>query len=124
MAGVPEPVVDRSDVVLERLRAEKAIEARGSTNESDGDATAVESGPQQVVFDLSAGAMRTAEPSSGVASGSRDDTVRHQGPAHLTDRYGSEAESVLEDLTEMDVAEIAPVELMAAVQRWQARLEE
>ncbi|PSP55054.1 DNA mismatch repair protein MutS, partial [Halobacteriales archaeon QH_7_68_42] len=30
LAGVPDPVVDRSEEVLERLREEKAIEARGS----------------------------------------------------------------------------------------------
>jgi DNA mismatch repair protein MutS len=125
MAGVPGPVVDRSDEVLERLRAEKAIEARGATGESAADGDTPDPGPQQVVFDLSAGDMRTAETSATDAARQQAaDAVHHQTENHLADRYGPEVETVLEDVTDLDVAEIAPVELMAAVQRWQERLEE
>ncbi|PSP63063.1 DNA mismatch repair protein MutS [Halobacteriales archaeon QH_8_67_36] len=46
LAGVPEPVVDRSREVLDRLRDDKAIEVRGS--DSGGETT-------QAVFDLSSG---------------------------------------------------------------------
>src|SRR6056297_2843567 len=49
LAGVPGPVVDRSRAVLERLREEKAIEARGGAS----------SEPVQAVFDLGSGTMQT-----------------------------------------------------------------
>jgi DNA mismatch repair protein MutS len=44
LAGVPVPVVDRADDVLDRLREEKAVEARGGGG-----------GPVQATFDLGAG---------------------------------------------------------------------
>jgi DNA mismatch repair protein MutS len=47
LAGVPGPVVDRADGVLDRLRAEKAVEARGGGGE-----------PVQTTFDLGAGEFR------------------------------------------------------------------
>ena len=47
MAGVPAPVVARAKDVLVRLREDRAIEARGRTNQST-----------QVVFDLDGGFMR------------------------------------------------------------------
>jgi len=47
LAGVPGPVVDRADGVLDRLREEKAVEARGGGGE-----------PVQTTFDLGAGEFR------------------------------------------------------------------
>ncbi len=54
MAGVPDPVVDRADVVLDRLREERAVEARGRRGETT-----------QVVFDLYDGETRERD-ASGV----------------------------------------------------------
>ncbi|PSP48538.1 DNA mismatch repair protein MutS [Halobacteriales archaeon QH_3_68_24] len=66
LAGVPDPVVDRSQEVLERLREEKAIEARGSGGE-----------PVQTVFDLGAGEMRTTGGEAG--DGGADDSGADSG---------------------------------------------
>ena len=96
LAGVPEPVVDRADEVLERLRAEKAIEARGAGGRS-GDT-------KQAVFDLGSGQFGSASADGG-------------------DELDPAAESVLEELEDVDVNELPPVELMAKVQQWQEELE-
>lgn len=53
MAGVPDPVVVRAKDVLDRLREDRAIEARGRTTEGT-----------QVVFDLEGGYTHTASSSS------------------------------------------------------------
>jgi DNA mismatch repair protein MutS len=98
LAGVPEPVVDRSREVLERLREEKAIEARGGGGE-----------PVQTVFDLSAGEFRAGETESE--------------PEPLTERYGPEAEAVLAELAEMDVGDTTPVDALARLQALQERLD-
>jgi DNA mismatch repair protein MutS len=98
LAGVPDPVVDRARTVLDRLRAEKAIEARGSGGDES----------VQAVFDLDAGEVRreqAADPSDGEAT-------------------DPEAAAVLSALRDLDVEEVAPVELMARVREWQERLEE
>jgi DNA mismatch repair protein MutS len=107
MAGVPEPVVDRSREVLRRLREEKAIEAKGGGRE-----------PVQTVFDLSSGQFRgedTADAGEETAADGSGDTVR--------ERFGDGAEAVLSDLTDLDVNETPPVELMARVQEWQSDLD-
>ena len=97
LAGVPDPVVDRARDVLDRLRTERAIEARGSgTNET-----------VQAVFDLGAGGFR------GSANADGGDTPPLD-PA---------TESVLEELRGTDVNEVPPIELLARVQEWQRRLE-
>ncbi|TKX74426.1 DNA mismatch repair protein MutS [Halorubrum sp. GN11_10-6_MGM] len=64
LAGVPDPVVSRADEVLDRLREEKAIEARGSRTGTNGGGAAPGdggagdgNGTQQVVFDLSSGSF-------------------------------------------------------------------
>ncbi|MHC3436900.1 DNA mismatch repair protein MutS [Natrialbaceae archaeon A-gly3] len=101
LAGVPEPVVDRSRDVLEKLREDKAIDVRGG--EGDG-----EPGGQQVVFDLGSGQFR----GSASADGGDEEPL---DPA---------TESVLEGLKGTDVTEVSPVELMSRVQEWQDRLEE
>jgi DNA mismatch repair protein MutS len=97
LAGVPRPVVERAREVLDRLREEKAIEARGSgSNET-----------VQAVFDLGSGGFR-----GGAAADGGDSTP---DPA---------TEAVLEELRTTDVESTPPLELMATVQEWQERLEE
>jgi DNA mismatch repair protein MutS len=98
LAGVPEPVVDRSRDVLERLREEKAVEARGSGSEE----------PVQAVFDLESGDFRRGADTDG-------------GEAEPMDPA---TESVLEELQDVDVEAVPPVELLSRVQEWQQRLEE
>ncbi|MXR51477.1 DNA mismatch repair protein MutS [Halovenus sp. WSH3] len=104
LAGVPEPVVERSREVLERLREEKAIEARGGGGE-----------PVQAVFDLGSGEFATAgtEPPRS-ADGSR------AGASGLSD----DQRAVLDAISELDVNETPPVELLATVQEWQDRLQD
>jgi DNA mismatch repair protein MutS len=122
LAGVPQPVVDRSREVLDRLREEKAIEARGGGRET-----------VQTVFDLSSGDFRTE--SDGPATGGDDTRARAgagtgtatgetatdagDGPA-----LDADAEAVVAELADIDVNETPPVELMAKVQAWQERLDE
>jgi DNA mismatch repair protein MutS len=53
LAGVPAPVVDRADGVLDSLREEKAVEARGGGG-----------APVQTTFDLGAGEWADDEPAS------------------------------------------------------------
>ncbi len=96
LAGVPEPVVDRADEVLDRLREDKAIEARGGTDDA---------GSRQVVFDLEAGRMRAD-----------DDGAEVNGVDPKT-------ESILAELDDLDVNETPPIELLATVQEWQRRRE-
>lgn len=96
LAGVPGPVVDRARDVLDRLRAERAIEAKGG----DGGE------PVQAVFDLGSGDFRGDATSDG-----GDGSELPPG-----------TESVLEELQETDVNEVPPVELLARVQEWQQRL--
>jgi len=98
IAGVPDPVVDRARDVLDRLREEKAIEARGGGSAE----------PVQAVFDLSSGEFRRNADADGGEAAPMD-------PA---------TEAVLAELEELDVNETPPVELMARVQEWQQQLEE
>jgi DNA mismatch repair protein MutS len=103
LAGVPDPVVDRARSVLDKLRSEKAIEAKGSGSNE----------PTQAVFDLSAGEFRAAD------NGMDSDT-----PATTEMGEGSDpaVRSVLSELEATDIDETPPVELMAKVQQWQDRL--
>ncbi len=97
LAGVPAPVVDRARTVLDRLRDEQAVEAKGGDD-----------GPTQVVFDLDSGQLRGSdEPST----------------SRIEERFGADAEAVLEAVANLDVASTAPLELMSTVQEWQRRLE-
>jgi len=100
LAGVPAPVVDRSRDVLDRLREERAIEARGAETGDETETT-------QAVFDLNAGGFReeAAEPDGG------DD----RDPA---------TEAVLSELETTSLADTSPVDLMAQVREWQERLSE
>ncbi|MFB6151174.1 MAG: DNA mismatch repair protein MutS, partial [Haloarculaceae archaeon] len=140
MAGVPDPVVDRSREVLDRLREEEAIEVRGSGG--DGGETT------QVVFDLGSGELTTPDSGSGDSDGGAtgDEPAGGAGTAATTadgggvDRAAAgedtgdgaargpaldpETEAVLDSLRDLDVSETPPVELMAKVQEWQERLDE
>ena len=113
LAGVPVPVVDRARDVLDRLREEKAIEARGGG----------ESEPQQVVFDLDSGTMRPASATNGGSEEpATDETAQDDtAPRRETDPA---VEAVVEELDAVDVNETPPVELMAKVQEWQEWLGE
>ncbi|MCF2208568.1 DNA mismatch repair protein MutS, partial [Halobacterium salinarum] len=94
LAGVPEPVVDRARGVLDRLREENAVEARGSAGES-----------VQAVFDVDSGGFVDDAGDDGEA----DDP---------------EAAAVLDELRTVELAETSPVELLGTVQAWQDRLED
>ena len=96
LAGVPAPVVGRADDVLDRLREEKAVEARGGGGE-----------PVQTTFDLGAGEFRTAD-----ASGDE------RAPLDPDER------AVLDRLCEIDLAETTPAALLGEVSEWQERLED
>ncbi len=127
LAGVPDPVVARARDVLDRLRREKAIEARGSGGSTT----------QQVVFDVSSGELRPASATDGgegedrdaTASGGGDsgegDDSRGGGDPDAADAGGIDPETraVLDELAETSVDETPPVELMAKVQEWQRRLD-
>jgi len=135
LAGVPEPVVQRSRDVLDRLREEKAIEARGGSDE-----------PVQAVFDLSAGEFRATASDGGAAGGAEASADAAGGgpegaaaPAAGDDAGppgdAADADSdadrdldpatreVLDELAGTDVNETSPLELMGRVQTWQERLE-
>jgi len=130
LAGVPDPVVSRADEVLSRLRADEAIEARGSGGGSGADT-------RQVVFDLDAGRLRTGadgnggDAGDGRAEGTRPDrggdaTTRATDAAESTgatgDRRDPAATDVLDDLRAVDVEETSPVDLLMRVREWQSRL--
>ncbi|QSG12933.1 Mismatch repair ATPase (MutS family) [Halapricum desulfuricans] len=105
LAGVPQPVVERSREVLDRLRNDEAIDVRGAS-----------SGTTQAVFDLSSGQFRGERDGSASADGgSTEDSIAEQ--------FGEDADEVLEALSDLDVDETAPVELLSKVQGWQDRLE-
>jgi DNA mismatch repair protein MutS len=106
LAGVPNPVVERSRDVLRRLREDEAIDVRDGEGGSDGGS---QSDTQQVVFDLGSGQFQGR---TGTEADDTDDATADPN-----------AESVLEELAETDLTDISPVELMNRVQEWQDELE-
>jgi DNA mismatch repair protein MutS len=112
LAGVPDPVVDRSRDVLDRLRNDEAIDVRGG-----------EGGTTQAVFDLSSGQFTGGSDTSGAVDGEPASADGGSQSNPLADRFGEDAEDVLEALADLDVDETPPVELMARVQEWQDELE-
>ena len=128
LAGVPAPVVDRADHVLDRLRDEKAIEARGGT--ATGQTT-------QAVFDLSTGSFTTGvdETSTGnekTADGTANNETKARDDSGVSDVTGVTTDSarstdvvdpatqaVLEELIDLDLEATPPVELIALVDEWQ-----
>jgi DNA mismatch repair protein MutS len=124
LAGVPDPVVDRSRAVLDRLREEEAIEVRGSD---------AGSGTTQAVFDLSSGQFKTGGDNGGPATGASatggeqlatDGSHAVGESADEGSALDPEVEDVLDELRDLDVNETPPVELMAKVQDWQSELDE
>jgi DNA mismatch repair protein MutS len=115
LAGVPDPVVDRSRDVLDRLREDEAIDVRGSGG--GGETT-------QVVFDLDSGEFTTG------STGTNEDEHRvatdgshQQEAASAEPAIDPETQAVLDELNDLDVNETPPVELLAKVQAWQDKLD-
>ncbi|MCL9814219.1 DNA mismatch repair protein MutS [Natranaeroarchaeum aerophilus] len=118
LAGVPGPVVDRSNTVLQRLREEKAIEAKGSGGGGSAET-------KQVVFDVGSGQMTTASADGGdAATADAADPGETGGSDLLTEQFGEDAADVLDELSAVDIAETSPIELMSAVQEWRERLDD
>ncbi|QWC19217.1 DNA mismatch repair protein MutS [Halorubrum sp. 2020YC2] len=141
LAGVPDPVVSRADEVLDRLREEKAIEARGSRSGGtggEGPGGEGSGGTQQVVFDLSSGSFSEGDgadegtaanaPASeagrnGAAARSTSAASAEPAEDAAAGRLDPETRAVIEELSDVDVAETPPVELLSRVQEWQERLD-
>jgi len=99
---------------------------------------------KQVVFDLSSGSFSDSDdagsteatapgaeegrngtpPGSGADGVSGTTQTAEAAEAVETDRLDPETRAVIEELTDVDVAETAPVELLSRVQEWQERLGE
>ncbi|SEW09216.1 DNA mismatch repair protein MutS [Halobacterium jilantaiense] len=104
LAGVPDPVVERSRDVLDRLRDEQAVEAKGSAGES-----------VQAVFDVGSGEFVAGDDGAG-----RDDDAGDSA----SDSLDADSEAVLDALRNVDVTETPPVELLSRVRDWQQRLDD
>ncbi|WP_117592778.1 DNA mismatch repair protein MutS [Haloprofundus halophilus] len=115
LAGVPDPVVTRATDVLDRLRTEKAIEAKGGGGGE----------PVQAVFDLSSGQFAAGDGGSKTtgpeATAAGSTATGEDGGEPAVD---PEIEAVLDELRGTNVEETSPVELMAKVQAWQRELDE
>ncbi|NHN61109.1 DNA mismatch repair protein MutS [Halorussus rarus] len=108
LAGVPEPVVERSRDVLQRLREDKAVDVRGGETGGSG-----EGGTQQVVFDLDSGQFESGE------SESEGESAEEEGP-----ELPPEQEEVLADVLDTTVNDLTPVEALSKIQEWKSELKE
>ncbi|SNZ12478.1 DNA mismatch repair protein MutS [Natronoarchaeum philippinense] len=137
LAGVPDPVVDRSQDVLARLRDDEAIDIRGSGG-SGGET-------KQVVFDVQSGQMTTASADGGAESAARGSasndavsgveggrtasggenkrTASKDGSDDGDAELDESAAEVLDELADLSINDTPPVELMAKVQEWQDELD-
>ncbi len=106
LAGVPEPVVNRSREVLDRLREDEAIEAKGA---GGGD-------PVQAVFDVGSGKFRGQAHADGGAAAEPTDPIREE--------FGDAAGDVLDELAGLDLSSTPPVEVVAELRRLQESLED
>ncbi|WP_058826593.1 DNA mismatch repair protein MutS [Haloferax sp. Q22] len=129
LAGVPRPVVDRAADVLDRLREEKAIEAKGSGT----------SEPVQAVFDVGSGQMKVAEGRDATGGSAGSDAAANgaagngsvgavadastETEADAEPALDSETEAVLDELRATDVNDTSPLDLMSKVQAWQSKLD-
>ncbi|MEF8938052.1 MAG: DNA mismatch repair protein MutS, partial [Halovenus sp.] len=114
LAGIPEPVVDRSRDVLDRLREEKAIEARGDSSE-----------PVQAVFDLGSGEF-TAEAGTSPDRAATTDGgagAQTESPEEVP-AIGEETQAVLDSIADLNINETPPIELLSKVQNWQEQLDD
>jgi DNA mismatch repair protein MutS len=104
LAGVPGPVVSRASEVLSRLRAEKAIEAKGESG----------SEPVQAVFDVGNGSVTKR----------RSETAGDGAGAHTeAESFDPEVSELLEEITSVSVNELTPFEALSRVREWQERLQ-
>jgi DNA mismatch repair protein MutS len=117
LAGVPEPVVDRSREVLDRLRDDEAIEVRGG--DTGGETT-------QVVFDVGSGQLepdtRTGTDDAGASERSEAPSPPDRTAGSDDPTLDSDTAAVLEELEAVEVHETSPVELMNRVQEWKEQL--
>ncbi|MFC7072080.1 DNA mismatch repair protein MutS [Halovenus rubra] len=115
LAGVPEPVVDRSREVLERLREEKAIEAKGGDTDS-----------VQTVFDLGSGQFKTESSTDQSVSKESDDIIsdNNEETAPRAETRSNVEQDVLDAVLDLDVTQTPPVEVIQQVQQWQNELEQ
>ncbi len=115
LAGVPGPVVDRATDVLDRLRDDRAIEARGGSS----------SEPVQTVFDLGRGEFRDGQ-EVGEGRSPSEDEAGGESAQVLADSdvepIDPKVANVLEELRAADLAETSPLEVMNRVREWQRRL--
>ncbi|UPV76096.1 DNA mismatch repair protein MutS [Halorussus limi] len=130
LAGVPDPVVERSQGVLEKLRADEAIETKGGSS----------GGTKQVVFDVGSGELKSGGPeergtgerqtgergSDGFGSEQRGTGGCPEAGANadaVREKFGEDAEDVLAEIADLSVSDTAPVELLNRAQEWQERLD-
>jgi DNA mismatch repair protein MutS len=103
--------------VLDHLREEKAIEAKGG---SSGE-------PVQAVFDLGSGQFAAGGRDVGRADGGDGGDAGASGRTSDTadaPALDPETDAVLDELRATDVNGTSPLELMSRVQEWQRRLDD
>ncbi|WP_050049294.1 DNA mismatch repair protein MutS [Halanaeroarchaeum sulfurireducens] len=122
LAGVPDPVVDRASNVLDTLRADNAIEAKGSGRTE----------PVQAVFDLGSGEFTANGAGDDRGADSDRDPDREADSDRDPDRGADsdreanpdpDREAIVEDLADLPLNELTPIEVLSRVQDMQERLQ-